>query len=81
MISRKTKSGKQKTTTKGNPGNWTSGGPEDQDVLKKIKEGKITKYTKAADLKKLDMYKNFSNNVIRNHLNALKKSNGLTCKH
>lgn len=61
---------------------WVRGGEEDQFIIMAIKEGKVTKYSKPAQIKKLNptMFVGFSTNVIRNHLNELKRSNGLYCK-
>lgn len=61
---------------------WKNGGKEDQVVEKMINEGTITKNTKGSSLKDLNhaVFGVFSNNVIRNHLNELKRRNGLYCK-
>ena len=61
---------------------WTNGGDEDKYVIKLIKDGKVTKNTKPKDLVSNypKMFGDFSSNVVRNHLNALKRSNGLYCK-
>lgn len=61
---------------------WIAGGKEDKFILKLIKEGKITKYTNPNFLQKEfpKYFSEFTLQVIRNHLNELKRSNGLYCK-
>lgn len=58
---------------------WKHDGEEDKFIEKLIKEGGINKFTKPATL--LTRYPNvfgkFSVNVVRNHLNAMKR---LHCK-
>lgn len=60
---------------------WKNGGEHDKFVEKLIKQGKINKYTKPGSLKASypAMFADFSSNVVRNHLSALKRSNGLYC--
>lgn len=62
---------------------WKKGGDEDKFILKMIRQGKITATTKPAVLKAEypQMFGGFSSNVMRNHLNILKFSNGLFCKN
>lgn len=58
---------------------WKNGGQEDQVIKKLIRSGKINKYTKPSSLKNnyVRTFGDFSLNVIRNHLNLLKMSEGL----
>lgn len=60
---------------------WKNGGPEDKFIGKLIDEGKFTKNSKPKSLKREHpkMFEDFSNNVIRNHINDLKRRNGLYC--
>lgn len=61
---------------------WKQDGDQDKFIIKLIKQGKIHKDTKPAFLKANHsaVFGDFNLNVIRNHLNALKRSNGLYCK-
>lgn len=61
---------------------WKNGGEQDKFIVKLIKQGKIHKNTKPATLKAdyPNLFAEFSPNVMRNHLNILKRSNGLYCK-
>lgn len=61
---------------------WKKGGEEDKFILKLIRQGKITAQTKPNALKAEypNIFGGFSSNVMRNHLNILKFSNGLFCK-
>lgn len=61
---------------------WKSGGPEDKFIIKLIQKKEITKKTKPSFLKDNypDRFGDFSLQVIRNHLNELKRTNGLYCK-
>lgn len=61
---------------------WKNEGEQDKFIVKLIREGKIHKATKPAFLKATypSVFGNFSLNVIRNHLNLLKRSSGLFCK-
>lgn len=58
---------------------WKSGGSEDKLIKKLIKQGKINRYTKPAYLlsEHESVFKGFSDNVIRNHLNDNKRKCGL----
>lgn len=60
---------------------WKNGGKEDQVVEQWIADGQISKNTKGSELKSMNpqVFGPFSNNVIRNHLNELKRRNGLYC--
>ncbi len=62
---------------------WKKGGEEDKFILKMIRQGKITAQTKPSALKAEypNVFGSFSSNVMRNHLNVLKFSNGLFCKN
>lgn len=62
---------------------WKTNGPEDKFLNKLFKSGKITKNVKPTNIKKEypHMFDDFSNEVIRNHLNDLKRRNGLYCKY
>lgn len=61
---------------------WKNGGEEDKFIEKLIKKGKINKYTKPMALKKAhpDVFGEYTINVVRNHLNIIKRRNGLYCK-
>ncbi len=58
---------------------WRQGGEEDKFIEKKIKKGEINKHTPAKTLvqKWPGMFGSFSENVIRNHLNLVKRAKGL----
>ena len=58
---------------------WKDGGVEDKFILKLIKQGKVHKNTKPKQLVELnpEIFRDFSDNVVRNHLNSLKRQNGL----
>lgn len=61
---------------------WKSDGKEDKFIQKLIKDGKINKFTKPHTLKinYPDIFDGFSSNVVRNHLNLLKRQNDIYCK-
>lgn len=61
---------------------WRFGGKEDNFIEKLIETGRITKNTQASELKQSypTMFKAFSDNVIKNHLNELKRRKNFTCK-
>lgn len=61
---------------------WKARGEEDKFVENLISKGKITKDTNAAALMKTypKTFSGFTANVVRNHLNILKRSKGLYCK-
>ncbi|KAJ6648088.1 hypothetical protein Bhyg_03313 [Pseudolycoriella hygida] len=58
---------------------WKNDGEEDKFIVKLIKQGKVHKLTSPAFLKSTYpvVFGAFSLNVIRNHLNALKRNSGL----
>lgn len=58
---------------------WKCDGDEDRFIIALIRQGKVNKYTKPTSLKTdyPKMFEGFSVNVVRNHLNALKRNNGL----
>lgn len=58
---------------------WKNGGEEDKFIIKLMKTGKINKYTKPLTIKKEypHLFNEFSTCVVRNHLNDLKRNNGL----
>ncbi len=62
---------------------WNKNGPEDTLILKLIKNGKITKNTKPSDIQKEypNMFKDFSLDVMRNHVNMLKRYGGVYRKY
>lgn len=59
---------------------WKQNGEEDRYIIEQIKEGRITKHTKPIELSSLDLFKGYSSNVIRNHLNLMKRTHGLYCE-
>lgn len=61
------------------PKTWKTGGEEDKFIKKLIRSGKIHKYTKPTKLihDHPDVFGGYSSNVVRNHLNSLKRANGL----
>lgn len=60
---------------------WKNGGREDRFLERMFDQGKISKNIKPIALKRQFplMFDEFSNNVIRNHLNEVKRRNGLYC--
>lgn len=57
---------------------WKTGGEEDKFIEKLIRKKKINKFTKPITLKSYPAaFGEFNANVVRNHLNLLKRSNGL----
>lgn len=58
---------------------WKSGGDEDKYIKKLIKQRKVTKFTKPPYLlsEHPSIFSGFSSNVIRNHLNEMKRKCGL----
>lgn len=61
---------------------WLTDGKEDKFIEELISQGKITKFTQPSYLKQnySKMFNTHSDQVIRNHLNVLKRSHGLYCK-
>jgi len=61
---------------------WKQNGPEDKFLTKLIKDGRVSKNTTASLLKKQhpEIFSDFTCNVVRNHLNELKRVNGMYCK-
>lgn len=60
---------------------WKTGGNEDTVLIDLIKTGKVTKHTKPTELKKMnEIFKKHSDSAIRNHLNEMKRRQGLHCK-
>lgn len=61
---------------------WTTDGTQDKFLEKLIREGKITKETSPGSIKNEypRVFDNFTTAVIRNHLNHLKRRNGMFCK-
>lgn len=57
---------------------WKSGGAEDK-LIKKLIKGKVNRFTKPAYLQSEHehWFKDFSTNVIRNHLTDVKRKCGL----
>lgn len=64
------------------PKQWKTGGEEDKLLKKMIKQGKINKYTTPSSVqsKHPAVFGEFNPQVMRNHLNAVKRANGLFCK-
>lgn len=62
---------------------WKTNGPEDKFMIKLLKSGKITKNSKPNHIKKEypQIFNDFSNEVIRNHLNELKRKHGIYCEY
>lgn len=60
---------------------WKHEGEQDKFIVKLIKDGKIHKDTKPAFLKATypAVFGAFTINVIRNHLNVLKRAAGIFC--
>lgn len=60
---------------------WKNGGKEDRFIERLISEGLFTKNTKPYAMKERfpAIFGDFSENVIRNHLNDLKRKHGLYC--
>lgn len=61
---------------------WKIGGNEDKTVISLIRNGRITKKTTFKELKKMnpEVFGEFTDHVVRNHLNTLKRARGLFCK-
>lgn len=61
---------------------WKTDGEEDKFIQKLIKKGSINKYTTPKSLLTgyPAVFGNFSENVIRNHLNLAKRSSGVLCE-
>lgn len=61
---------------------WKVNGEQDKYIVKLIKRGIVNKYTKPLTLKNdyPGVFGTFTENVIRNHLNDVKRRNGLYCK-
>lgn len=61
---------------------WKTGGEEDKLLKKLIRSGKINKYSKPCTVQNLhpEMFGGFNDQVMRNHLNIVKRSQGLFCK-
>lgn len=62
---------------------WKNGGDEDKFIEKLISQGRVNKFTKPSSLKKTypNTFGAFTPNVIRNHLNILKRNKGLYRKY
>lgn len=60
---------------------WESDGKEDKFIEELIEEGKFTKHTTAKSLQKdyPKVFLSFNKNVVRNHMNDMKRKNGLYC--
>lgn len=58
---------------------WKNDGEEDNKLRSLLTKGKINKFTKPVDLQKdyPEVFGSFSLQVMRNHLNAVKRTNGL----
>lgn len=61
---------------------WKSGGAEDKLIKKLIKDGKINKHTtpQTVQSKYPAAFGEFNSQVMRNHLKAVKRAEGLFCK-
>lgn len=61
---------------------WKSDGEEDKKLHTLIMKGKVNKHTTPKELQRdfPDVFGPFSLQVMRNHLNAAKRANGLYCK-
>lgn len=61
---------------------WKQDGEQDKFIKNLIKQGKINKFTKPSSLASdyPAVFGEFSPNVIRNHLNIVKRNCGLYCK-
>lgn len=61
---------------------WRHGGIEDKILEDMIDNGTLTTSTKPSSLKLMNssVFGQFSDNVIRNHLNDVKRKRGLYCK-
>lgn len=61
---------------------WKSNGKEDRFIEKLISKGKVDKNTVPGYLKKEypQIFNGFSTAVIRNHLNDVKRRNGIFCE-
>lgn len=61
------------------PKTWRKGGTEDKFIKKLIKSGKIHRFSKPQKLitDHPEIFSGFTANVVRNHLNLLKRENGL----
>lgn len=61
---------------------WKHEGREDKFIERLISEGSFTKHTKPSSLKQKysTIFDGFTDNVIRNHCNEMKRKNGLHCK-